>query len=64
MIPKQVAPKKDGLRWLPYVSPNFSFITQVHQIDEENNSIRERGQCWQIKQLDPEEADTMNSKEL
>lgn len=45
MSPKQVAPKKDGLQWLPYGSPNFSFITKVHQIDEENNSIRERGQC-------------------
>lgn len=64
MIPKQVAPKKDGLQWLSYVSPNFLFITKVHQINEENNSIHERGQCWQIKQLDPEEADTMDSKEL
>lgn len=45
MSPKQVAPKKDGLQWLPYGSPNFSFMTKVHQIDEENNSIRERGQC-------------------
>ena len=58
MSPKQVAPRKGGPQWLPHVSPNFSFITKVHQINEGNNSIRERGQCRQIKQLDPEEADT------